>query len=286
MPTRRALLRTGGAAALAALAGCQSVAAPFRDTTTMPESSGAGEFRLDADPVDPGDVPDGATVGVASPDLHELVADAASADGRVDLHTSGLADGDEPLALGEFEYVEFDGETYEPTASFAGFAEEASYQYEALTADESEVDEDDEVVAYADLSADERAVADDLLDGGTYFVGYHEEKPAAVEPFDRANYLRADGDLYRIRVTVGDHAGHHMLRLDPAAPGDDAQVVTVPDDLPVADWSSVLKEGRGPGSVGVEDVPSDEALVEYLRRVDYVVATTRVLDVSVTETVQ
>jgi len=285
MPSRRALLRAGGAAALAALAGCQSVAAPFSETTD-PTSAGAGQLRLDAEPVAPADVEDGATVGVASPDLYELVEDAAGSDGRVDLERYGTGVPDVPLALGEFAALKFAGETYEPTASVVGFAEEASYQYEALDADESEVDEDDEVVAYGDLTADQRAIADEILDGGTYFVGYHEEKPAAVEPFDGGDYLRANSEMYRIREVVGDRAAHHMLELDSANPGDDAQVVTVLDERPAADWSAVLQEGVGPGSVGIDDVPEDDALVEYLRRVDYVATATSVLDVSVTQTVQ
>jgi len=285
MPSRRALLRAGGAASLAALAGCQSVASRFRHTS-QPESSGAGEYRLDADPVAPADVPDGATVGVVSPALHELVADAAGADGRVDLQTTGRPDGDESLALGAFEYVRFGGETYEPTASFAGFAEEASYQYEAIAVDESEVDEDDEVVAYGDLTADQRAIADEILDGGTYFVGYHEEKPAAVDPFDGGDYLRADSEMYRIREVVGDRAAHHMLTLDAADPGDDDQIVTVPDREPQVGWGEILSDALEPGTVGVEGRTNGDALVEYLKRVDYVATATSILEVSVTETVQ
>jgi hypothetical protein len=289
MPTRRALLRDGaGAAVLAALAGCQSSLPTSRDTTTtttQPESSGAGQHRLSAEPVAPGDVADGATVGVASPALHELVADAAERDGRVDLQTAGSADGDETLALGGFDYVEFGDQTYEPTASFARFSEETSYRYEVVAVDDSEVDEDGEVLAYADLTDEQQTLADEILDGG-YGVGHHEEKPAAVEVFDTVDYLRADGDVYRIRVTHGDYAAHHMLTLDPADPSEDAQVVTVLDEPPAADWSDVLQEGLGPGSVGIEDLPSAEALVAYLRRVDYVVTATTVADATVNETVQ
>ncbi|SEW14371.1 hypothetical protein [Halobacterium jilantaiense] len=285
MPSRRALLRTGGAAALAALAGCQSVSAPRRDAT-QPESSGAGEYRLDADAIAPARVADSATVGVASPDLHELVADAAERDGRVDLRSDGSADRDETLALGAFEYLRFDGSTYEPTASFAGFAEEASYRYEAVAVNDSEVDDGGDVAAYGDLTAAQQRVADELLGTGSYTVGHHEEKPEAVRVFDRTAFLRADGETYRVQAAIGDHGPHYMLTLDPADPSEGDQVVTVPGDPPEADWTDVLVAGLDTGGGGVEKSSNDEAFGEYLGRVDYVATATRVLDVSVTETVQ
>lgn len=285
MPTRRALLRAGGAAALAALAGCQTVADRFRDTTTMPESSGAGEYRLDADTVAADDVPDGATVGVASPDLHELVADAASTDGGVDLepHESGAPD--VTLAFGRFEYVEFTGETYEPAASVA--SDESVQEFELAWVDDDKVGDDADVASAESLSDAERAAADQMLEDGPITVGRHEAGvPEGVGGVVARDYVRVDGDTYEPRVTIGDPPPHHMLALNAADPGDDAQVVAVTDEPPAADWSGVLGESVGSGTVGMDDVPSDEALVEYLRRVDFVVATTSVLDVSVTETVQ
>lgn len=287
MPTRRALLRDGaGAAVLAALAGCQSALPSSRNTTTQPESSGASEDRLDADPVDPDAVADGATVGVASPDLHDLVADAAERDGRVDLRSDGSADRDETLALGEFEYVRFAGETYESTASFAGFGEESTAEFSLLAVDSDEVSTDAGVTTYESLSDREQAVADDLLANGSISVGRHERRPEGVGAVVGSEYFRAGGQTYRTQITVGDPPAHHMLALDAADPGDDAQVVTVPGDPPAADWRGVLRDGSGPGSVGIQDVAADEALVEYLQRTDYVVTATSVLDVSVTETVQ
>lgn len=286
MPSRRAVLRAGGAAALAALAGCQSVAAPFRDATTMPESSGAGEDRLDADRIAPDRVPDGSTVGLATADLHELVATAATADGRVDLRGHGNADREETLALGAFEYVRFDGETYESTGSFAGFGEESTAEFSLLAVDGDEVDGDADITTYESLSDRKQAVADDLLANGSLSVGRHERRPEGVGAVVGSEYFRADGQTYRTQVTVGDPPAHHMLTLDAADPGEDAQVVTVPGREPEVGWGELLSDALEPRTVGVEDRTNGESLVAYLRRVDYVVTATSVLDVSVTETVQ
>ncbi|MDH5018645.1 hypothetical protein [Halobacterium rubrum] len=287
MPTRRALLRDGaGAASLAVLAGCQSALPSSRNTTTQPESSGAGEPRLDAEPVTPSSIPDGATVGVTSPPLHELVANAAEADGRVDLQTTGSADGDESLTLGGFDYVEFEDQTYESTASFAGFGEESTAKFSLLAVDGDEVGADADVTTYESLSDREQAVADEMLADGSLSVGRHERRPEEVGAIVGSEFFRADGQTYRIQITVGDPPAHHMLELDTANPGDDAQVVTVLDERPAADWSDVLQEGLGPGSVGVEDLPSSAALVDYLDGIDYVVTATTVADATVNETVQ
>ena len=284
MPSRRALLRAGGAVALAALAGCQSVADRFRHTS-QPESSGAGEDRLDADRIAPTRVPDGSTVGLATTALHELVATAATADGRVDLRGHENADREETLALGAFEYVRFDGETYESTASFAGFGEESTAEFSLLAVDDDEVDDAD-VTTYESLSDREQAVADDLLANGSLSVGRHERRPEGVGAVVGSEYFRADGQTYRTQVTVGDPPAHHMLTLDAADPDEDAQVVTVPDREPQVGWGELLSDALEPGTVGVEDRTNGESLVEYLQRVDYVATATSVLDVSVTETVQ
>lgn len=282
MPSRRALLRAGGAAALAALAGCLTAAPSARDTTD-PTSAGASEARLDAERIAPDEVPDGATVGLATADLHELVATAATADGRVDLRGHGNADREEALALGAFEYVRFDGETYESTASFAGFGEESTAEFTLLAVDDEAVGDDADVTTYESLSEREQAVADDLLANGSISVGRHERRPEGIGAIVGSEYLRADGQVYRTQITVGDPPPHHMLALNPADPGEDAQVVTVFEQPPTADWSEVLQDVGGPGGAGVEDLPRSEALVEYLRRVDYVATAADVLSVEVAD---
>jgi hypothetical protein len=77
-----------------------------------------------------------------------------------------------------------------------------------------------------------------------------------------------------------------MLTLDAADPGEDAQVVTVPDQPPEIGWSELLLDALEPGTVGVEDRTDGESLVEYLQGVDYVATATSVLDVAATGTVQ
>lgn len=99
MVSRRNALRTAGAALLAAVAGCTGTPG---DTTTDEEPGDPTDDTSDAtadgttdDSTYPrriltGDegsasaVPGGAAVAVAAPSLHQLVEDAASADGRVE----------------------------------------------------------------------------------------------------------------------------------------------------------------------------------------------------------
>jgi hypothetical protein len=285
MASRRALLRAGGAAALAALAGCLT-SVPSADDTTDPTSAGAGVVRLDADPIAPAQVPDGATVGLATIDLHDLVAAAATADGRVDLRGYGNARREETLSLGAFEYVRFDGATYEATGSFAGFGEESTADFTLLAVDAEAAGDDADVTTYESLSEREQAVADDLLANGSIAVGPHERRPEGVGAIVANDFVRADGQTYRTQITVGDPPAHHMLTLDAADPGEDAQVVTVPDQPPEIGWSELLSDALEPGTVGVEDRTDGESLVEYLQGVDYVATVTSVLDVAATGTVQ
>ncbi|WP_232703410.1 hypothetical protein [Halobacterium wangiae] len=288
MVSRRNALRTGSAVLLAVVAGCASGGGSTGDTTQEPdttteETTTAGpkttvDLQLDATQVAPSEVPDGATVAVAAPDLSQLVVDAAESDGRVDLTRPGDTDPEETLVLGQFDYVEFRDETYDATASFADFAEEASYQYSLVEATDSEADGD--VLDYTDLTESERAVADEMLDNGSFAVGHHEERPAAVETFEGHSYLRADGTTHRVRKVVGDYAAHHMLRLDPANPDGDARVVTVVDREPEKGWTDELRAAVAMGRTGLSGVSNPEALLDYLDDVGYVATVDAVAEVT------
>jgi hypothetical protein len=229
-------------------------------------------------------VPDGATVAVAAPDLYQLVVDAASSEGRVDLVRRGNTDPDGTLVLGEFDRLEFRGEAYEPSASFAGFAGEASYQYSLVDVNDSEVD--GEVTDYANLTDSERAIADAMLDNGSYSVGHHEERPSAAETFEAQSYLRVEDTTYRVQKAVGDYAAHHMLRLAPADTGGDARVVTVVDDEPEEVWTDELRAAVEAGGTCLSRVPNTEALLDYLDGVDYVVTVNAVAEVTPSRTVE
>jgi hypothetical protein len=297
MVSRRNALRAGGAALLAAVAGCSSGGSTDEPTTEQPtdatpvgttseptdENTTTPGPRLDLTAVAASEVPAGATVGVAAPDLHQLVADAAGVEARVDFERSVQAQTGSELALGQFAFVEFRGETYEASSSFADFAEEAGYQYSLASVDDGEVDGD--VVAYASLNDSERALADAMLENGSYEVGHHEQRPAAAKPFEAHEYLRTENATARIQQVVGDHAAHHMLDLDAANPPDDAQVVTVADRTPGADWRSVFEVAFGPGTTAI-DVADPSALVEYVEAVDVLVTVDTVAETAVVETEQ
>lgn len=306
MVSRREILHTGSAALLAAVAGCSSGASddgattrqPTATTTAGPETEPATSDttddpadenttetgpRLDLTAVDASEVPDGASVGVAAPDLLQLVVDAASAEERVDFGRSVQAQTGRHLALGEFAFLEFRDETYEASASYADFSQEASYQYSLVEAADGEVDGD--VTDYASLNDSEQVIADAMLENGSYSVGHHEQRPAAVEPFEGNDYLRTENATYRVRQVVGDHAAHHMLDLDTASPAEDAQVVTVADRTPEPEWRSVFEVAFGSGTTAV-DVADPDALVEYVEAVDYLVTVDTVAAVSVVDIVE
>lgn len=303
MVSRRNVLRTGGMALCAAVAGCANAPGSTDDTTTDdttdPGSNGTTEESthprriLTGERVDAAAVPDGETVAVTAPYLHQLVEDAASADERVDLDaaSSGPADRDETLALGQFEFLQFRGGNYEASTSFAGFAEEASYEY-SLEPVDGEVDGDVLEYGDADLNENERVVVEELLDSGSVFVGHHEGHPAGIEPVRRHQYVRANGETRRILVTIGDYASHHMLTLDDASPGKDAQVVTVADRVPEFAWVDALRTAARGGDVDLRDVENADGLVEYVddrereNAVDYVVTVDAVAEVGVVREVE
>lgn len=290
MVSRRRLLQTGGAAVLAALAGCQAdgddspttkgpTNAPTDDDLagTTPNTATPDEPTLSATVVEASEVESGSTVVVATSELHALVSNAATADGRVDLQGNWDVDGSDPLALGQFEFLEFRGEAYQPNGSYTGFAGEAGYEYSLHGVNESEVDGD--VLEYASLNESERAAVDEMLANGSYNVGHHEEKPDAlgVGSIERHQYLRADNETYKIQTVVGDYAAHYMLRLDAANPGGDAQVVTVANREPPQAAHDVVQATRLAGDAPLDD----EDLVSFFESVDYVVTLTAVVEVNV-----
>ncbi|WP_336035622.1 hypothetical protein [Halobacterium yunchengense] len=291
MVSRRVVLRTAGAATLAAVAGCSSSGDDGPATTERTDAGdteqttddGPAASILAAEQVTPSSVPDGARLGVATPELHELIADAASADERVDLEPSGNADPDVTLALGQFECVEFRGETYEPTASFA--RAESTEEFSLEPVDDGDVDEGDEVVTYESLSDTEQAVADRLRNE-SITVGPHEQgRPDGVSGVVAPEYLRVGNDTYQPRIVIGDHPPHHALRLDSAEPPADAQVVVLADRRPELAWKDTLTSALPDGSAELPDTTSGESLRTYVADVDYLAGVAAVAEVGVVEEV-
>jgi hypothetical protein len=289
--SRRNVLRAGGATLLAAVAGCTSGDGSGDESTT--ERTGADSSTTDntsggttttderkpyieARRVDPTELPDGARVAVASPELHQLVVEATETDGPVDLVTEGPADSETTLALGQFDYVRFQISRYEATASFASFAGEASYQYSL----EEVSDGDGDVLDYASLTDSERAIADEMLESGSYSVGHHEELPAAAETFEAGSYLRADGTTYRIQQTVSDHSAHHMLDLEEGSPGSEDQVVSVYDRAPSAQVAEALTTAAESGSATLDGIGP---VSEYIQTARYILAVDTVFTLSIFE---
>lgn len=282
MPSRRSALRAGGAALVAALAGClddgsagptelpPTDATPSDTPTDAPPTDGTPtDTRLVATRVAPSAVPAGATVAPATDTLLETVRAAATTDGRVDHASDGPADPEETLAVGLFEAVRFRGETYDPATEFVPFAGEASYEYTTERVPESEVGSDDAVVRYADLAADERAIADQLVSGDAYGVGLHEDKPDALGVFDAHSHLRTDSGTYAIRTVVGDSAAHHVLRLDPEQPEPGVRVVTLADRAVPEALRGAVTTAVEEGAVAV-DAAERDALADLLDGVTHV----------------
>lgn len=299
MPSRRSLLSAAGAAALAALAGCQSgdsgsttteptttsTAATTTSTTTTETTTTPSDTYLDTSPVaEPARVvPHQEPVVVASQSLYDLAVEAAASEQRVDAPMDIDLDREQRLALGDFRYLQFRGETYEPAASFAAAYSEASYQYEGVPVNESEVEADDTVVEYSALNGSERAIADAMLND-SYSVGLHEPRPPAAESFEPQSYLRAGNETYRVRVVVGDAAAHHMLTMTAAGAGPQVAVPVLADRAPEPAVAAVLRRAVAEGPVALGD---DEAAVrDYLGDAEYVVTAGGVFAVQVVEPVE
>ncbi|WP_439028172.1 hypothetical protein [Haloarchaeobius sp. DT45] len=289
MPSRRRVLQTAGTALAGAAAGCVSDSGDPVPGTDQPTDDSTDPSTTDGSPhlaattVRPETVPSGATVLVQSEALLNLVHEAAVADERVDLDWNEADDSDEPLPLGGFEYVQFDGETYDPNAKFVPFAGEASYQYRPTKVTENEVDEADGVVSVANLTGKEKDIAEQLVSGQPYSVGMHEKKPSAAYTFERNQYVRSGNETYSISVLVGDSAPHHMLRLDSADPPSDAKVVTVADDyVPESLQGSVSAAGED-GTAELTPSVADE-FTSLLDGIDYVVTVGAVAELAVVGT--
>jgi hypothetical protein len=296
MPSRRSLLSTAGAAALVALAGCQSgdnetttstdsTATTTTSTATTETTTTPSGTYLDTSPVaEPARVvPHQEPVVVASQLLYDLAVEAAASEQRVDAPMDIDLDREQRLALGDFRYVQFQGETYEPAASFAAAYSEASYQYEGVPVNQSEVEADATVVEYSALNGSERAIADAMLND-SYSVGLHESRPAAAESFEPQSYLRAGNETYRVRVVVGDAAAHHMLTLTASGAGPQVAVPVLADRAPEPAVAEVLQRAVAEGPVALGD---DEAAVrDYLGDAEYVVTAGGVFAVQVVEPVE
>lgn len=297
MPSRRSLLSALGGGALAALAGCQSSGDDVASTTTTDTTDTAtsttttettttptGTYLDTSEVAEPArEVPDREPVVVASQTLYDLVVEAAASDGRVDAPMDLDLGRDERLALGEFRYLWFRDESYDPEASFEGFAGEASYDYDARPVNESEVDADEDVLEYGALNDSERAIADAMLND-SFTVGFHESRPPAAETFEPQSYLRAGNETYRIAVAVGDSAAHHMLTLTPEEPGTMVAAPVVADRAPSAAVADVLQRAVTEGPVALGD--AEAAVRDYLGDAEYVVTAGGVFAVQVVQTVE
>ncbi|WP_440988264.1 hypothetical protein [Haloarchaeobius baliensis] len=259
MPSRRALLSTTGLGLTAALGGCLfGGGSDDSDDQTPATTPNRTTTRITAEPepvqqlqrVDPVAVPDDATAVLANEDVRTLVSDAAATDGRVDyLPEDGPVDEDDRLVFGAFDRVQFRGETYDPTSSYAGFAQEAEYVVEATGTTESEAS--GEVVVYGELTDAERGIADTLLAEGSSTAGGHEEVPEAFFTFRSADYLRTDDAVYSLSTLVGDNVGHHMLTLRPADVGQNSTLVTVEDRVVPAARREPVRTAVDEGSVAL-----------------------------------
>jgi hypothetical protein len=213
--------------------------------------------------------------------LYDLLVEAAASEQRVDAPMDIDLDREQRLALGDFRYLQFRGETYEPAASFAAAYSEASYQYEGVPVNQSEVEADDTVVEYGALNDSERAIADAMLND-SYYVGLHESRPPAAETFEPQSYLRADNETYRVRVAVGDSAAHHMLTMTASGAGPQVAVPIIADRAPSARVANALRRATAVGRTSIED--DADAVLSYLGDANYVVTTGGVFEVALVRT--
>ncbi|QKY21145.1 hypothetical protein B4589_012460 [Halolamina sp. CBA1230] len=99
-------------------------------------------------------------------------------------------------------------------------------------------DESERVVAYEDLNDQQQAAFRDAIDGEASFVpntsyvndsaGYEFEH---VDPFQEHEYVRYDGDQYRISTTQGELYASYQIRTSVGSPDENATVVAL-EELP------------------------------------------------------
>lgn len=293
MPSRRSLLGLIGSGLAGSLAGCSalsdgapnasrdaaSTTSPSNESTTTSSDDGSSttepdestqqdQLVVDATRIDPDEVSHGLTLVPLSPRLLDLVSRAATSDKRVDLTPSGGSYDDDPLVIGAFDAIEFQGETYEPATDFAYFAQEATYRYRLEPVNESEVDET--ITSYRDLPRDEQRVADQILEEGSFDVGHHEDHPDAAWRFREYDALRVDNETYQILVEVGDMATHHMLRLDPTTPDDADRVVEIAVETVPAQIRETVERAVSDGSAAVLE---RDAMRSFVGDGEYVLTT-------------
>ncbi|WP_435117692.1 hypothetical protein [Halolamina sp. C58] len=99
-------------------------------------------------------------------------------------------------------------------------------------------DEPERVVAYEDLNDQQRAAFRDAIDGEASFVpntsyvndsaGYDFEH---VDPFREYEYVRYEGERYRIATHPGELYASYQIRTSVGSPGENATVVAL-ESLP------------------------------------------------------
>jgi len=130
------------------------------------------------------------------------------------------------------------------------------------------------VVAYEELNDQQRAAFRDAIDGEASFVpntsyvndsaGYGFEH---VDPFREHEYVRYEGDRYRISTHSGELYASYQIRTSVGTPGENATVVAL-EDLP----ERVRDEVRTAITEGEYDAPYGkwDSLPESLQDVEYV----------------
>lgn len=130
------------------------------------------------------------------------------------------------------------------------------------------------VVAFHDLNGQQQSAFRDALRGAANFVpnssyineseGYHFEE---IEPFRTHDYVKYDGELYKIRFREGDLYASYLIRATIGSPDDDNTVAAF-DSLP----KNIRDEVRTAITEGEYYAPMGKwgTLPEPLQDVEYV----------------
>lgn len=270
--TRRRLLQAAAGGLAASVAGCGALSggAGTDGTPTLVRRrvpSAVPTDECDATPT--GERPTGETLTAEAVPAGEVPRCA-----RVAVHPGSAlrfetrdthVDETDPPAVAAFGAVVVDGRAYEPTFRFHGITGDGLKV--TIGDGEDAVDEDADVVAYADLDRPEKELAAALLRDGTTFVDHHWD--ADVAWAEDHEYLRYAGRYYEVTVhrTTGDYVDHAYYRFRPLRSSPDGDPVVLGFPQPGGAVRQTLSAAVSQGSVSGEQV--DGTVRRFVGRFPY-----------------
>lgn len=195
-PSRRWTIQTISCMLLAGTAGCVSSSSDFTESTTTTEASTSHQPTTSSTPTETPSTtvsPEKVTPYNELSEAKKRAFRTALVDGSVEVPADRPAS-----SLNDVEYVRYEGDVYKLLWKMGNAIAEYTLTTSPIT--NSEVEYESELVAFEDLTTEEKTGFERVLDGGEYTVR-DELLPAQLR---KNKYVKHQGKYYKLNVAVGD----------------------------------------------------------------------------------